>query len=107
MLEDFFIGVLATGGFERIMNTLLASLALEGLVSAPSWQTSYTEAQQRAAAQKKPIAVVFAPGPFALSKVVRDSSPAPDISKLLTEQYVCVFVDTETDAGRKVASDFA
>src|SRR5262245_62068454 len=88
------------------MNTALISLALAGILTAPSWQTSYPDAQQRAAAQRKPIAVVFAPGPFAWSKVIRDPSPAPTVSKLLTDQYVCVFVDTHTPEGQNLARNF-
>lgn len=88
------------------MNTALVSLALAGILNAPSWQTSYHEAQRHAVAQRRPIAVVFAPGPNAWSKVIRDPSPSQEVNKLLTDRYVCVFVDTQSDAGKRLAQTF-
>jgi hypothetical protein len=88
------------------MNTALVSLALAGILNAPSWQTSYVDAQRDAVAQRKPIAVVFAPGPNAWSKVIREQSPAPEVTKLLTDRYVCVMVDTQSEAGRRLAQTF-
>jgi hypothetical protein len=105
MVEGFFVGVPATGGFYW-MNTALVSLALAGILNAPSWQTSYVDAQRDAVALKKPIAVVFAPGPNAWSKVIQEPRPAAEVTKLLTDQYVCVMVDTQSDEGKRLAQTF-
>jgi hypothetical protein len=88
------------------VNTALVSLALAGILSAPSWQTSYVDAQQNAVAQRKPLAVVFGPGTNGWSKIVSSESPAPEVSKLLKDQYVCVYVDTDTQAGKQFARNF-
>jgi hypothetical protein len=88
------------------MHTLLTTVALIVAAPAASWENDYSNGQQLAAAQKKPLVVVFGPGANGWTKVVRTESPAPELTKLLAEQYVCVFVDTSTSAGSKLAEHF-
>ncbi len=40
------------------------------------------------------------------SKVVRDGSPAADANQLLSEKYVCVYVDVTTKSGKTLAKNF-
>lgn len=90
-----------------ILSIALASSLLVGNNVAPSWQTSYFSAQSQVASQKKPMVVVFGTGANGWAKVVRSESPSPEVSKILAEQYVCVYVDTSAPEGQKLASNFA
>ena len=88
------------------MHTFFLTVAL--IVAAPSanWESSYGQGQQQAAAQKKPLVVVFGPGANGWTKVVKAEAPAQEVTKLLAEKYVCVFVDTNSPHGQKLAQDF-
>jgi hypothetical protein len=101
-------GVLAFGG--TWMNTSILTVVLTGALLAgqngnQTWQNDYSKAQQQASAQRKPLAVVFGSGPDGWTKVVREA-PNAEVKKLLTEKYVCVYIDTASPAGQKLAQQF-
>lgn len=88
------------------MNTALflaavMSSALGAAPTTPTWNGSYVEAQQEAAG-KKPLAVVFGSGQEGWTKLVRSE----ESKKLLAEQYICVYVDTASETGKKLANTF-
>src|ERR1043165_3044607 len=92
------------------MNTSILTVMLAGALMAeanatPTWQTSYGQAQQQGAAQQKPIAIVFASGPNSWAKLVQEPI-ASEATQLLAQRYVCLYVDTSTSDGRKLAQDF-
>jgi hypothetical protein len=92
------------------MNTTILTVVLTGMLLAgqngtPTWQNDYSKAQEQAAGQKKPLVVVFGSGTDGWVKVIREA-PTPDLTKLLADKFVCVYVDTATPAGRKLAQDF-
>jgi hypothetical protein len=89
------------------MNTALLLAALSSSVlgaapTMPTWNGNYSQAQEQAAG-KKPLAVVFGSGQDGWTKLVRSE----DSRKLLSEQFVCVYVDTTSEAGKKLAGSFA
>ena len=89
------------------MNTAFVLATLTSLVlgvspTTPTWNGSYSQAQEEAAG-KKPLAVVFGSGQEGWTKLVRSE----ESKKLLSEQYVCVYVDTASEAGKKLAGTFA
>jgi hypothetical protein len=94
------------------MHTLLAVIALtSGLTtgnisSNPSWLTDYAAARQQVAAIGKPMAVFVAGGQEGWTKVVRGGDLSPEARKLLTEKYVCLYVNTETATGQTLAGAF-
>mgnify|MGYP002784605777 CR=1 FL=1 len=71
-----------------------------------TWENSYPAAQQVAISQNKPLAVVFGPGANGWAKLLRTESSAPQVEKLLAEHYICVYVDTSTPEGQKIARNF-
>ena len=89
-----------------ILAIALAGVLLPGMNVAPTWHTNYGLAQQQSAAQKKPLVVVFGSGANGWSKVIRAEAPAPEVAKLLFDNYVCVYVDTANSKGKKIAQDF-
>jgi hypothetical protein len=88
------------------MNTSIVALALSAALLGPSWRSSYTQAQQDAAQQRKPMVVVFGSGPNGWTRIVRDQSPSVEVNKLMAEQYVCYYVDTATQEGGRLAQNF-
>jgi hypothetical protein len=94
------------------MHTLMAVIALTtGLSTAnvqsnPAWLTDYGTARAHVTAVGKPMAVFVGSGQDGWSKVVRDGSLSPAARKLLTEKYVCLYVNTETTSGRNLAGAF-
>jgi hypothetical protein len=90
--------------------TILAVIALTGsLVPAakPEFQaqTDYGQALKQAADEKKPMAVLIGKGDV-FAKLLTDSGLSAEAKKLLTEKYVCVSVNVETDSGKTLAGQF-
>ena len=93
------------------MNTAILTIALvgawlPGVNAVPAWQVSYSQAQQQSSAQKKPLVVVFGSGPNGWTKVIRADGPTTEVTKLLSDNYVCFYVDTANASGKKLAHDF-
>ena len=90
--------------------TILAVIALTGsLVPAakPEFQaqTDYGRALKKAADEKKPMAVLIGKGDT-FAKLMTDSGLSAEAKKLLTEKYVCVSVNVDTEAGKTLAGQF-
>ena len=87
------------------MLTFMIATAL--MIASPSavWETSYGVGQVQAAAQKKPLVLVFAPGQNSWNKLIQEDSS--EVRKLLSARYVCVHVDTSKPEGQKTAHDFS
>lgn len=94
-----------------ISTTTFAAIAFgamlsTGAVAVPAWQTDYSQAMAKAAAQQKPLAVFFARGEAGYAKIVGGEVPM-EAAQVLTKSYVCVYVDTDTTAGQSLASAFS
>ena len=89
------------------MFSTFATLALlaSGATETPSFQTDYTKALQTAAAQQKPVAVFIGKGAVGYAKLVGGSIPV-DANQLLAKNYVCVYVNTDTESGKALAGQF-
>lgn len=95
-----------------MLTTTLAVVALAGALSAgsspsPSWQSDYSQAMATASAERKPIAVFIGQGSKKPGDMMADGTISEDAAKLLRNNYVCLFVDTETTSGKELASQFA
>jgi hypothetical protein len=84
---------------------LSASITTANLSQNPQW-LEYGQAQQRVAVLKKPMAVFVGTGKEGWGSVVRDGAIDPAVKKLLAEKFVCVYVNTETPAGKALADTF-
>lgn len=90
--------------------TILAALALAGVLAPTakpefSAQTDYGQAMKKAANEKKPIAVLIGKGD-GFAKLMADSTLSAEAKKVLTEKYVCLAVNVETEAGKTLAGQF-
>lgn len=73
--------------------------------SEPPWQPSYAQARKVVASQKKPMAVILAPGKEGWRSIAHQGVP-PEASQLLRREYVCLHIDTSTDKGKELAKSF-
>jgi hypothetical protein len=93
-----------------MVSTSFAAVALAGLVASsplvPTWQSDYASALGAAAREQKPLAVFIGSGVGGVEKVVADGKLTDDESAKLASQFVCVYIDTATDAGRQQAAAF-
>lgn len=90
-----------------IMFTALASFALAATpAAAPSWESDYRQACAVAARESKPLAVVLGKGEAGWDALVSDTTLGAVMPAAARTAYVWHYVDTTTDAGRKLARDF-
>jgi hypothetical protein len=91
------------------MYTTMLLFALTGLPAAdaaegPAWLTDYGSAQKQGREEKKPLAVFFGSGKDGWSKVARNGKLGKEVEQLLADSYVCVYLDTDTAKGQKMAA---
>ena len=92
-----------------MISTTFAAVALSAALStgavAPTFQTDYAKALQTASAEQKPLAVFIGKGETGYTKVAGGEIPT-EAGQLLAKNYVCVYVNTDTDAGKSLAGKF-
>jgi hypothetical protein len=95
------------------MYTSIVLVALAGSTApsaavprGPTWLSSYEAAYRQGSQERKPLAVVFGTGSSGWDNLSKDGRFTPEIRELLDAQYVCVYVDTDTSAGKRLASSF-
>src|SRR5436190_24148990 len=83
--------------------------ALSGLMtpqspvgSEPNWLSDYSQAREKGRTERKPLAVFLASGEGGFVNVAREGALSAGVKKKLTEQFVCVYVDGSTPAGKSV-----
>jgi hypothetical protein len=92
------------------MYTSILMLALSVTPSADltslSWSTDYGTASRQSVAAKKPLAVVLGTGEAGWEKLDREGRLTTEAKGLLADKYVCVYVNTETPSGQRLAKAF-
>jgi hypothetical protein len=93
-----------------MITTTFAAVALSavlgtGAVAQPTWQTDYSKAIAAAAAEQKPVAVFIGHGTAGYKKLV-GGEISTEAGTLLAKSYVCMYVNTDTPAGKTLASRF-
>ena len=85
-------------------------LALAGIGAGASgdvaWQTDYGVARKAAAKEQKPLVVVIGSGVTGYNELTREGVLQDEARRLLTNQYVCLYLDTLTPAGSRQARAF-
>src|SRR4051794_33947192 len=87
------------------MHTSITVFALLSLLPLPGWQTDYGTARQQAQKAGKPLAVVFGSGKAGYDKVAREGLNAAT-RRVLSDEYVCCYVDVSTKGGQQLAAAF-
>jgi hypothetical protein len=85
---------------------LVALLSVPGAADTPTWSSSYSAACKECESAKKPLAVFLGSGKTGYNKVARDGELSPECRRQLSSGYVCVYIDTSTESGRRLASEF-
>ena len=75
-------------------------------LSTPSWSTDYFAASKQSARARKPLAVVLGSGEAGWDKLDRDGKLTEEAKGLLASKYVCVYVNTDTAEGKRLAKAF-
>jgi hypothetical protein len=88
--------------FVALGSLVAGSVSQDGVV----WQKDYAQARKAAQTEKKPLAVIFGSGPMGFDKVCRDGQISPALRKALADNYVCLYADVSTPAGKKMAETF-
>lgn len=85
---------------------VLSAVLLPGAVEAPKWQSDYAAAMTAASAQQKPMAVFIGHGKAGYAQLVSGGEIPAEAGQVLAKNYVCVYVDTDTAAGKALAGQF-
>src|SRR5947209_3874154 len=95
------------------MNTSIVLVALAGSVLSASavpeslqWNNDYVAARQLGNRERKPLAVFIGSGPKGWEQRTKEGVLSADAQALLKSHYVCVYVDTASESGKRLARDF-
>lgn len=92
------------------MYTSLLGIALGTVLSAtgptPNWQPDYKQARQLAAKENRPVVVVLGSGASGWNQLVGEGRFQDAFDLSLRSKYVWVYVDTDSEKGKKLAGDF-
>jgi hypothetical protein len=95
-----------------MFSTSLATVAVAGLMASgslakePAWQSDYRKALAQAAQQHKPVAVFIARGTSGVNQLVTEGGLGSDTTRVLRDNYVCLYVDTGTVRGQALSEAF-
>jgi hypothetical protein len=86
---------------------LVASLAGPSLQIGPRWHRDYNQALLEAAREGKPLAVFVGSGRQGYVQLSREGRLGPQTQRFLAANYVCVYADTNSNAGAGLADELA
>jgi hypothetical protein len=110
--DGFLFSGVSSRSKEMDVYTSLVLLALTSSVSAidaapsPSWNRDYALARKQGESEKKPLVVIVASGQDGWNKLAHDGSLSDEAKSIPTIQYVCLYVDTATEDGKRLAREF-
>jgi hypothetical protein len=94
------------------MNTSIIGVALTAalfpahMALTPAWYNDYRQARELGSRENKPLVVVIGSGKTPWANLARVAEQDGSINQTLRSSYVCVFVDTDTTEGQRVAQTF-
>src|SRR5436309_7475121 len=92
--------------FGVVLSTMLC-LVINDLNELLVWQTSYVKAIGHVQKSDKPLFIVIDKGSSSLGKMVTDGLFLSDqVEDALASDYYRMFIDTETEHGKKLAGQF-
>jgi hypothetical protein len=93
--------------YTSVLATVLASLmAGRAPTVEVAWSADYDAARQAVQTEKKPLAVFLGSGENGYDKVCRDGTLSKEAQEALQNSYVCLYVDMDTEAGKRLAEAF-
>lgn len=70
----------------------------------PMWMKDYAAALKCSREERKPLAIFVGCGADGWKKVVRGGKPSAEVERMLSKEFVCVYLDADTPAGKRMAS---
>lgn len=80
-----------------------AGAAEKEVMMGPMWMKDYATALNCSREQHKPLAIFVGCGEDGWRKVVRGGKPGAKVERMLGKEFVCVYLDAETPAGKRMA----
>jgi hypothetical protein len=85
---------------------LSATVGFLAAAPVPQFAPSYSQALAQSHREHKPVAIFLGTGANGLSKLVADGGLTGTTGSQLKSDFVCLYVDTTSAAGQKLAGDF-
>jgi hypothetical protein len=88
---------------------LLVALAGSPPAAVPeslAFQSDYVSARRVGSRERKPLAVFIGSGPKGWENRTTEGQFSRDIQDLLSSRYVCVYLDTTSEDGKRLSRDF-
>ena len=73
---------------------------------APAWQHDYRMARALGSRENKPLVVIIGSGKTDWANLAKPAEQDGSINQTLRSSYVCLFVDTDTTEGQRLAQSF-
>ena len=81
-----------------------AGAAEKEAMMGPMWMKDYATALKCSRDQHKPLAIFIGCGEDGWRKIVRGGQVGKEIEHILSKEFVCVYLDADTPAGKKMAT---
>jgi hypothetical protein len=91
--------------FATTLMVALAGFVASNALETPSWHADYWSAQRMGKEKHKPLAVFVGSGKEGWNQVDRGGQLSKDITQLLAKTYICVYVDTDLETGKRFAAE--
>ena len=85
---------------------LAGVFANASVANEPLLHKNYSLARMQSLSVNKPVAVLIGSGERGWEGISQEGKLDPDVRKLLSAEYVCVYVDMTRDAGKELAGAF-
>lgn len=85
---------------------LFLALMPQADASAPTWLQDYSQARKQGQSDQRPVLVIVAAGENGFQKIAREGAISKEANEALSARYVCVHVDSGTEAGCGLAKSF-
>src|SRR5437763_2085063 len=85
---------------------LAAALFPAHATLAPAWHNDYRQARDLGEREHKPLVVIIGSGKTPWANLARVAEQDGSINETLRNKYVCLFVDTDTTEGQRLARSF-
>jgi hypothetical protein len=76
----------------------------KGESMGPMWMKDYATALKCSREEHKPMAIFVGCGKDGWKSVVRGGKPGTEVERMLSKEFVCVYLDADTAAGKRMAA---
>src|SRR5438034_1362095 len=92
--------------YTSVILVAISGLLVPSTLGVPAWQTSYDGARKLGLEAGKPLAVFIGSGKAGWNRLVTEGQLSNETSRILSADYVCVYLDVAGPAGKRLADAF-